>query len=108
MKQCKREMRVNYYETKNMRNGEDIIKAKENFAKHEVFREFIDSMEYEKPYYLLLTRSVFTDGYSKHLKVDLKHREATQQDKDLERAVRFYEAFQGYVYRSRNKYCQEK
>ena len=49
MKQCKREMRVNYYETKNMGNGEDIIKAKENFAKHEVFREFIDSMEYEKP-----------------------------------------------------------
>ena len=27
---------------------------------------------------------------------------------DLERAVRFYEAFQGFVYRSRNKYCQEK
>lgn len=108
MKQCKCEMRVNYYEMKKMRNDEDIIKVKENFAKHEVFREFIDSMEYEKPYYLQLDKSVFTDGYSKHLAVDLKYREATQQEKDLERAVRFYEAFQSYVYRSRNKYCQEK
>lgn len=108
MKRYKCKKRVNYYETKNMRNGEDIIKVKENFAKHEVFREFIDSMKYEKPYYLLLTRNVFTDGHSKHLEVDLKYREATQQEKDLERAVRFYEAFQGYVCRSRNKYCQEE
>lgn len=107
MKQCKCEMMVSHYETEKIGNGEDIIKVKENFAKHEVFREFIDSMEYEKPYYLLLTRSVFTDGYSRHLKVDLKHREVTQQEKDLERAVRFYEAFQGYVYRHRSKYCQE-
>lgn len=82
MKQYKCEKRVNYYEMKNMRNGEDIIKVKENFAKHEVFREFIDSMKYEKPYYLLLTRNVFTDGHSKHLEVDLKYREATQQEKD--------------------------
>lgn len=108
MKRCKCEMIANYYETKKMRNGEDIIKVKENFAKREVFREFIDSMKYEKPYYLLLTRNVFTDGHSKHLEVDLKYREATQQEKDLERAVRFYEAFQGYVCRSRNKYCQEE
>lgn len=91
-----------------MKDGVNIIELREKYAKREVFKEFINSMEYEKPYYLQLDKSVFTDGYSKHLAVDLKYREATQQEKDLERAVRFYEAFQSYVYRSRNKYCQEK
>lgn len=91
-----------------MKDGVNIIELREKYAKREVFEEFINSMEYEKPYYLQLDKSVFTDGYSKHLAVDLKYREATQQEKHLEQAVRFYEAFQGYVYRSRNKYCQEK
>lgn len=91
-----------------MKDGVNIIELREKYAKREVFEEFINSMEYEKPYYLQLDKSVFTDGYSKHLAVDLEYREATQQEKDLERAVRFYEAFQGFVYRSRNKYCQEK
>lgn len=91
-----------------MKDGVNIIELREKYAKREVFEKFINSMEYEKPYYLQLDKSVFTDGYSKHLAVDLKYREATKQEKDLERAVRFYEAFQGFVYRSRNKYCQEK
>lgn len=84
-----------------MKDGVNIIELREKYAKREVFEEFINSMEYEKPYYLQLDKSVFTDGYSKHLAVDLEYREATQQEKDLERAVRFYEAFQGFVYRSR-------
>ena len=59
MKQCKCEMRANYYEMKKMRNDEDIIKVKENFAKHEVFREFIDSMEYEKTFLLMDIQSTW-------------------------------------------------
>lgn len=69
-----------------MKDGVNIIELREKYAKREVFEEFINSMEYEKPYYLQLDKSVFTDGYSKHLAVDLKYREATKQEKDLERA----------------------